>query len=571
MKEKIDKLLSQKAPLRATDIARELEFDRTEINSFLPAWLDRDFVLLAEVPPERSLALTARDGEGYVALLSCTLTHTPAESSAHALKLLIDCSGSMQGDSIAQARRAAQAILRRLSAQDRVSLCRFGSKLDLLTRGLVPATPALLEQLCLRVAEMQANLGGTELPAALRSVIQQPLEEGQTADVLLMTDAETWDIDAVLNAVQDTRHRLFVVAVGATPVEPLVRRLAEQTGGACECVTPNEDLEAAVLRMAKRIRQPTYRLGDVRWPQPPAWVAPLPNAVFSGDTVHVIAGFATAPQGAVTLSIQGAASHTSSSAPAEQNTTLAAAVSDAEALPRIAAARRIAVLTEHEAAALAERYQLVSRFTSLVLVSERDADKAQQLPVLKTIAQMPAASWKGLGNLAGGLARAACAAGPPPVLGKLRQSAGLAERAAAPLPELMRGVSPGAQPPDVGASRSARSPAELLAHVLSELRAGKPGPQSWADLARMGMPATLVRTVQKQTSQIIPLEQRALTQQRELVQLWLAMLMEALEPTQYEQAAPEEWRARAADRRLRSLRQVLRPLVEKVTPVQWGT
>jgi Ca-activated chloride channel family protein len=503
-----------------------------------PAWLDRDFVLLAEVPPERSLALTARDGEGYVALLSCTLTHTPAESSAHALKLLIDCSGSMQGDSIAQARRAAQAILRRLSAQDRVSLCRFGSKLDPLTRGLVPATPALLEQLCLRVAEMQANLGGTELPAALRSVIQQPLEEGQTADVLLMTDAETWDIEAVLNAVQDTRHRLFVVAVGATPVEPLVRRLAEQTGGACECVTPNEDLEAAVLRMAKRIRQPTYRLGDVRWPQPPAWVAPLPNAVFSGDTVHVIAGFATAPQGAVTLSIQGAASHTSSSAPAEQNTTLAAAVSDAEALPRIAAARRIAVLTEHEAAALAERYQLVSRFTSLVLVSERDADKAQQLPVLKTIAQMPAASWKGLGNLAGGLARAACAAGPPPVLGKLRQSAGLAERAAAPLPELMRGVSPGAQPPDVGASRSARSPAELLAHVLSELRAGKPGPQSWADLARMGMPATLVRTVQKQTSQIIPLEQRALTQQRELVQLWLAMLMEALEPTQYEQAAP---------------------------------
>ena len=35
MKEKIDKLLSQKAPLKARDVSRELEFDRTEVNSFL--------------------------------------------------------------------------------------------------------------------------------------------------------------------------------------------------------------------------------------------------------------------------------------------------------------------------------------------------------------------------------------------------------------------------------------------------------------------------------------------------------------------------------------------------------
>lgn len=544
-----------------------------------PAFLDRDFVLLADVPPERSLTLTARDGEGYVALLSCTLTHTPAESSARALKLLIDCSGSMQGDSIAQARRAAHAILRRLSAQDRVSLCRFGSKLDPLTSGLVPATPALLEQLGLRVAEMQADLEGTELAPALRAVIRQPLEEDQTADVLLVTDAETWDIDAVLNAVKDTRHRLFVVAVGATPVEPLVRRLAEQTGGAFECVTPNEGLEPAVLRMEKRIREPAYRLADVRWPQTPAWVAPLPSAVFSGDTVHVIAGFATAPQGAVTLSIQGAASQASGQAAAvEQNTTLAAVVSEAEALPRIAAARRIAVLTEQEAAELAERYQLVSRFTSLVLISERDADKAQQLPVLKTVAQMSAAGWKGVGYLAGGFAPAAAgrayAAALSPHL-RPRRSAKLAEfrgpqSAAAPLPELTQHASRSAQPPDGGASWPECSPAKLLTYVLREMRAGKRGPQTWADLARMGMPAELLRAVQQQTSQSMPLNQGVLAQETELVQLWLAMLMQTLVPAQYEKSAPEEWRARAADRHLRSLRQTLRPLVEKITLVQWG-
>jgi predicted ArsR family transcriptional regulator len=35
MKEDIDKLLSQKAPLKARDIARELGFTRNEVSSFL--------------------------------------------------------------------------------------------------------------------------------------------------------------------------------------------------------------------------------------------------------------------------------------------------------------------------------------------------------------------------------------------------------------------------------------------------------------------------------------------------------------------------------------------------------
>jgi Ca-activated chloride channel family protein len=496
------------------------------------------------------------------------------------MKLLIDCSGSMQGDSIAQARSAAQAILRRLSPQDRVSLCRFGSKLDALTKGLVPATPTLLEQLGLRVAGMQADLRGTELAPALRAVIQQPVEEGQAADVLLVTDAETWDIDAVLNAVKGTRHRLFVVAVGATPVEPLVRRLAEQTGGACECVTPNESLEPAVLRMEKRIREPTYRLGDVRWPQAPVWAAPLPSAVFSGDTVHVIAGFAKEPQGTVTLAIQGDASDASGQPAFEQIGSLAVAVSDAEALPRIAAARRIDVLTEQESAELAECYQLVSRFTSLVLVSERGADKAQQLPVLKTIAQMSAAGWKGVGILSKSAAPAvagrAYAAAAPSLDLRLRRSVALGEfrrpgSTAAPLPEPTQYVSSGAQPPDGGASWPELSPAKLLAYVLSELQAGKRGPQTWADLARMGMSAELLRTVQRQITQPIYREHVLVTQlETDLVQLLLAMLMQALLPAQYEKSAPAEWRARAGDRRLRSQRQTLRPLVEKVTLMQWG-
>ena len=76
----------------------------------------------------RSLAVVARDGDGYVAMASFCAQVPPHQAEAPLrLKLLLDCSGSMGGDSIAAAKRALHEILSRLQPQDRFSLSRFGS------------------------------------------------------------------------------------------------------------------------------------------------------------------------------------------------------------------------------------------------------------------------------------------------------------------------------------------------------------------------------------------------------------------------------------------------------------
>jgi hypothetical protein len=41
--------------------------------------------------------------------------------------------------------------------------------------------------------------------------------------------------------------------------------------------------------MARRIREPVWTLREVRWPAGLQWTAPLPPALFSGDTVHLLA------------------------------------------------------------------------------------------------------------------------------------------------------------------------------------------------------------------------------------------------------------------------------------------
>ncbi|HSJ97087.1 MAG TPA: VWA domain-containing protein, partial [Myxococcota bacterium] len=129
----------------------------------------------------------------------------------------------MAGESIEQARRALRGVLDRLGEGDRVSLTRFGSSIDDVTRGLVPATPVGLASLRRKVTEIDADLGGTEMPRALRHVAARGVAG---AAVLLVTDGEVWSIEEALLAVAHARHRLFVVAVGSAPVESLARKVA---------------------------------------------------------------------------------------------------------------------------------------------------------------------------------------------------------------------------------------------------------------------------------------------------------------------------------------------------------
>jgi Ca-activated chloride channel family protein len=359
---------------------------RTTVTLMPGAELDRDFVLLLPVPAGAALPVTEPDADGHVALASFTPDLPTAAAAPVALELLVDCSGSMAGDSIAQARRALRGVLDRLGEGDRVSLTRFGSSVDDVTRGLVPATPERLASLRRQVAAIDADLGGTLLPEALHHVVNRG---AAGSAVLLVTDGEVWAIEQALGAVARAGHRLFVVAVGSAPVESLARLIAEHTGGACEFVTPGEDVEAAVLRMARRIREPVWTLRDVRWPSDPQWAAPLPPALFSGDTVHLLAGFGEAPAGEVELVVGDAEGRQ-----IVTRVPLAAAVSEAGVLARVAAARRLAALEPEAAAGLAERYQLASHFTAFVVTVARAAgEQAQSLPELRAVPQMLAAGW----------------------------------------------------------------------------------------------------------------------------------------------------------------------------------
>jgi Ca-activated chloride channel family protein len=223
--------------------------------------LDRDFILVLDEVAQDSLALCAQDTvqPGAVSVLASFCPRVPASAHPLAVKILVDCSGSMQGDSIAAARRALQAIVAGLREGERFSLSRFGSTVEHRSRALWRTSPATRLAGQRWAAQLQADLGGTEMEKALDSTLalagdaEASPGAGEGAapvDLLLITDGQIHAIDRTVAKARALGHRVFVVGIGSAPAEGVLRRLAEETGGACDFVAPGEAVEPAVLRMS---------------------------------------------------------------------------------------------------------------------------------------------------------------------------------------------------------------------------------------------------------------------------------------------------------------------------------
>ncbi len=492
------------------------------------ATLDRDLVILIDRAQAPSQALIARDGDSYVAL--ATVTAPPAatgDAKPRNLKLLVDCSGSMAGDSIGQAGEALRAVVASLTSNDKVSLTRFGNHVEPITRGLETVTLAVKAKLALRIATMRADLGGTEISAAIESVIAIPVPKDAAADVLLITDGEVWELDALLAGLAEAGHRLFVIAVGTAPVEELGRKVASATGGACEFVTPGEDMRGAVARQLGRMGTPPATVTGVDWSETPEWSVGVGQFVFPGDTVHVFAAFRERPRDALRVTIGGAASV------ATVTCTWPDSVAAGDTLARVATARRLPGLETEAAAELAEKYSLVTAQTSCVVVLVRpDGEKTQGLPALRAVPQMMAAGWGGAGSV---MLRAA-----PRLPVDIMESAQECFSMSIP-----RG--PGKRPGRIVPPRP--SPAlpnydgePSLAERLAEFVASTGNlPSTLVDLHRMGVPSWILKSLQHLIDQG--------HREEDIVVAWLAESM-------------SKWRAGAVDPRLlaRVARAAIRPL-----------
>lgn len=449
------------------------------------AVMDRDFVLNVKAPQAaHSFALCGADGDGVAALASFQ-PFFPGLRQQRPLNLaiVIDCSGSMAGGSIEQAKAALERILATLQPHDRITIIAFGSTVKLLSNELVPCNEANLAPAEAFAMDLDANLGGTDIDGALDSAYEV-LHGVEAADIFLVTDGEVSQWEAVVRKGKDAGHRIFTVGVGSAVSEAFVRRLASATGGGCELVSPREGMAERVVRHFERMRAPRARRVAIRWPEGAVDVAPIDlGAVFEGDTVIACARFERPSDGGtVLLEVE-----TEQGDLMRHELTFAmpmpgAATDPVSTVARVAAALRTKETNEAAGRAIALRYRLVSPWTNWLMLAERaEGEQAQDMPALRKVPQTLAAGWAGVGSApvpwrspraAASMSVLRCAYAPcRDIDACFREAGGAASELERSLPSFLRaGPSEGA--PRAAASEPEKSPPSyrLLGADSSRLR-----------------------------------------------------------------------------------------------------
>ncbi len=253
--------------------------------------MDRDLVIVVaaeglDVPH----AVVEQSERGGAVLVSFVPAFDAAAQPAEVV-FVIDRSGSMEGTSIAEVRNALQLCLRSLAQGCRFNIVSFGSS----HASLFPESRAYDERSMAEAAAfvgtLAADMGGTELLPALEFVLAQPAVPGLPKQVLLLTDGEVSNTDAVIAVARKhaASARFFTFGIGAGASQHLVRGIARASGGAAEFISPGERIEAKVMRQFKRVFAPALTDVTVDWGQPATATAEHVPPVFNGERMTVYA------------------------------------------------------------------------------------------------------------------------------------------------------------------------------------------------------------------------------------------------------------------------------------------
>ena len=265
---------------------------------------NRDFVLKFKVAGGRvkTNLLTYVDrkrGQGYFTLVLYPPEH-PESVPRHPMGMVfvLDCSGSMNGEPIAQAKAAVLAALDLLGPGDTFQVIRFSNNASRFGPDPVPATPENIARAKRYVRQLQGG-GGTRMIEGIRAALHFPHDPERLRFVTFLTDGYIGNEIEILDAVHKSvgESRIFSFGVGSSVNRYLLNRMAKVGRGAAAYLTL-DDSGAEVMRyFFSRISRPVLTDVEMDWGTmkvTDTYPQRLPD-LFVGRAVVVTGKFAGAP------------------------------------------------------------------------------------------------------------------------------------------------------------------------------------------------------------------------------------------------------------------------------------
>ncbi|MCW9017658.1 MAG: marine proteobacterial sortase target protein, partial [Kangiellaceae bacterium] len=372
---------------------------------------DRDFILnwkpLAGAEPQAALFTESFNGEEYLSLMVLPPTDDNASvnSISREVIFVLDTSGSMAGESILQAKQSLLSGLDLLTENDFFNVIEFNHQTTNLFSNSMVANNANKLRATNFVNRLSAD-GGTEMLRAMHAALANQSSLAQVRQVIFLTDGaisnEAELFDVIESKLQNSR--LFPVGIGSAPNEFFMRKAALFGRGKAIFVNDISKSKLQIEKLFIQISQPQMSDIKVNWTDSMGvemWPQKIPD-LFAGQPLWLKAKISNSTSfQAFPVKLTGRLSNSLW----QSNLNL----SSAQQQPGIAklwAREKIASIMndsrhgrldqnqEYEVTQTALKYQLVSRFTSLIAVDKTPARVTAELHQ-KRIAQVaPKGHWR---------------------------------------------------------------------------------------------------------------------------------------------------------------------------------
>lgn len=299
-----------------TSTTHGIQVEETERDRYLVTLRDREVIAHCEFSIAVSLrkneapsvSFVPSTGDGAYGLLSvfppigATRKHKPQPKD---VVFLMDTSGSMSGESIAQAKSGLKRCLDILQPEDRFTIVRFSSEFTWFSPALREANSNKLDSAIEYINGLEAT-GGTEMQPALEYVLSiLPHETGRLPMIIFLTDGDVGNEDTLINLLSQklADTRLFTFGIGSAPNEFLMHRMAEVGRGQSRFIRSHEDVGDVMADFFQTLEAPVLTDVSVDWEDASVHAYPerCPD-IFYGRPLQLVAHAANGFGGRIRIS-----------------------------------------------------------------------------------------------------------------------------------------------------------------------------------------------------------------------------------------------------------------------------
>lgn len=373
---------------RDGDFAASVSYEESNVTP------DKDFELFYSVSPQDIglNLLTYKDSTepGFFVLLAAPNVQVDATRVVPKdVILVLDTSGSMDGEKIVQARKALRYVLDHLNRDDRFNIISFNNTIKSYSDKLRPASEAAEAQ---PFVDGLAAQGSTDINRALLEALASVDQERPTTIIFLTdglpTSGEVEPAKIIANFKNAARSnvRLFTFGVGDDVNAILLDQLAQENRGVSAYVRPGQAIDEEVSAFYAKISTPVLAdialdFGSIKTSD--VYPQPLPD-LFAGSQLVMVGRYDGS--GPTTITLKGNVNGQSQTFTYEGSF---ASSGGASFIPRLWATRKIGYLLNQirlygenkeivdQIVNLSVRYGIVTPYTSFLVQEGADVFSQQ--------------------------------------------------------------------------------------------------------------------------------------------------------------------------------------------------